>query len=103
MINRLLLLCVCVAIGVVVLTALVLLNGHATDWITFDLPSEGNWEIVCDGNQVALDGIRALEALGECRQRQLAVAGHARHSRNTARADQSVPQHPRRGPDRHQR
>ncbi len=35
---------------------LVLLNGHTSESITFGLPSEGEWEVISNGHQVAFDG-----------------------------------------------
>lgn len=35
---------------------LVLLNGHATDWVTFELPSVGGWEVVCNGDAATASG-----------------------------------------------
>jgi pullulanase/glycogen debranching enzyme len=35
---------------------LVLLNGHASDWVTFELPSAGAWEVVCSGDAATASG-----------------------------------------------
>ena len=38
---------------------LVLLNSDPTNWISFKLPAGGNWQVLCNGDKAALDGLGA--------------------------------------------